>query len=140
MTGVQTCALPICVGIDFTVGSISNWQIFLGRFPTSPDAALLCVGVGGSAPNPKWLLNFPSIQVMVRGAVSGYDTSRAKAQEVMDTLLGLPSQDVGGDRWDSVVAISDIAFLGFDETVRPIWSLNFKLIIEPASGVNRLPL
>lgn len=138
--GVTELLIAAGVGISFVAASAQDWQVFLGRFPTVPNAALLCMSAGGSAPNPKWLLNYPSAQVMVRGNISGYTASRIKAQEVMDALLGLPSQDVGGDRWDSITAASDIAFLGFDEITRPIWSLNFKLIIEPASGTNRQSL
>lgn len=138
--GAKSLLITAGVGIDFSAGSSADWQIFLGRFPASPDAVLLCMNTGGSAPNPKWLLNYPSIQVLIRGAKSGYLAGEAKAREVMDALLGLPSQDVAGDRWVSITAASDVAFIGFDDVDRPTWSVNLRLIIEPATGTNRQAL
>ncbi len=114
--------------------------LFVGRLPTTPDAAIAAVITGGTPPNPKWLLDFPSVQVLTRGAKGGYQAAYTKAQAVKDALLGLPSQDVNGDRFVSVLLLGDLASLGFDESNRIIFSLNFSLIIEPATGTNRTAL
>lgn len=135
--GIKGLLVSAGVGFNFVSGVPTDWEVHLGQFPAKPDAVLLCMSVGGSAPNPKWLLNRPSVQILVRGKVSQYSSGRTKAQEVMDALLGLPSQDIGSDRWVAVNAAADIVSLGFDELERPIWSLNFNLIIEPSSGTYR---
>jgi hypothetical protein len=96
----------------------------------------------GEAPNPKWLLSFPHFQVQVRGDVSDYAGAYQKARDCQDVLLGMTSQVVNGDQWDGVVGVGDIAFLKFDESERPLFSVNFKVFLEPASNVltQRQPL
>ena len=115
-------------------------DLFVGKMPEEPDAAVSVMRSGGKNANPKWLLDEPSLQVIVRGDKNGYEDAEAKAQDVKDALLGLPSQDVNGDRWVQVNMIGDIVPLGFDEQNRAMFSLNWALIIEPAAGTHRLAL
>ncbi len=138
-TAVGIKDLLVAAGIG-TFAATSGWGIYINKEPTDPDTVVTVTTSGGTNPNPKWLIDFPSAQVMIRGAPNGYVAAQAKAQEVKDALLGLPSQDLNGDRWDSITMAGDIAPLGYDETNRPRFSLNFNLIIEPATGTNRLAL
>ena len=115
-------------------------DLFVGKMPEDPDAAVSVMRSGGKSANPKWLLDEPSMQVRVRGEINGYVDAEAKAQAVKDALLGLPSQDINGDRWVQVNMIGDIVPLGFDEQNRAMFSLNWGLIIEPAAGTYRLAL
>ncbi len=123
-----------------TFNAISGWGIYIGAEPNKPDTIMTINNTGGQPPNPKWLVDFPSIQVMLRGAENGYQALYTKAIEVKDALLGLPSQDLNGDRWVAVNQAGNEAFLGYDDNGRPRFSLNFNLIIEPASGTNRQSL
>ena len=66
--------------------------------------------------------------------------AKAQAQAVKDALLGLPAQVVLGDRIDGITMQGDIIPLGYDENKRPEFSLNFRSIVEPASGTNRISL
>ncbi len=120
----------------------SGWTIEIGAMPDTPDKAMMISDTGGLEANPKWLLDFPSLQVMVRGIVSGYLDTFREAKAVKDLLLGIPSQDLNLDRWVSVTLGSDVAFVGRDENMRPMFSVNFRLILEPqlVANSNRLPL
>lgn len=133
--------LLVAAGVG-TFGSQSGWGIFVSKEPTSPDTTVTVYNTGGLAPNPKWLLDFPSIQVRVRGAANGFVAARQKAQDAKDALLGIPSQDVGPDRLVAINGISDVADIGYDEKERPLFTVNFSLIIEPGNvpGDNRIPL
>ena len=133
--------LLVTAGVGVFAAS-SGWGIYIGKGPSTPDTIISIMNVGGTNPNPKWLVDFPSLQTMVRGAENGYQAAWTKATEVKDVLLGLESTDLNGDRWDSVVMLGDIASLGFDENNRVIFSLNWQLIIEPAASglTNRDPL
>lgn len=133
--------LLVAAGVGTFAGT-SGWGIFIGKLPSKPETAIAIVGTGGQTANPKYLLDYPSIQVLLRGAKNGYTDVYAKALKVKDTLLGLPSQTVNGDLWVQVNMIGDITPLGFDENDCPMFSVNFSLIIEPASGAgtNRTPL
>jgi len=116
--------------------AISGWQIEIGAMPESPDKVITIYDTGGQAPNPKWLLDFPTLQVMVRGAVGTYLDTFVEAKAVKDILLGTPSQDLNGDRWVSITQNGELGFLGRDEDERPLFSVNFALIIEPQTVTN----
>jgi len=134
--------LLVAAGVG-TFAASSGWAIHVGKIPANPGAVDTAIGIiqsGGLAPNPKWLVDYPSIQVMVRGAMGGYVSARAKAQAIKDALLGIPSQDSNGDRLVQINMLGDIASIGFDESNRPLFSINFRLIIEPATGTNRSSL
>lgn len=133
--------LLVSAGIG-TFASSSGWGIFIGKIPQKPETAIAVITTGGETSNPKYLLDYPSIQVLIRGAKNGYSAAYTKALAIKNTLLGLSSQTVNGDLWVQVNMIGDIASLGFDENDCPMFSANFALIIEPASstGMNRTPL
>ena len=120
--------------------SQSGWGIFAGKAPLTPNSVITLYNTGGLVPNPKWLLDYPSIQAIVRGNPNGGAATYDKARETRDTLLGCKSQTINGERLVAVNMISDIATLGFDDNDREMYSVNFSLIVEPASGLNRDPL
>ncbi len=113
---------------------ISGWTLEIASLPADPDKVSMITITGGEAPNPKWLLDFPTAQVMVRGVVGGYFAAEAEAVAVKDLLLGKASQTVNGDRWVSITMASDVGYLGMDENQRPLFSVNFRFIIEPAAS------
>lgn len=119
-------------------GPGTGWRIYVGKDPFEPDSVITVRDSPGRNPHPALLLDFPSIQVTVRAAQGDYRGAYGKAVEVKNTLLGLPSQDLGGDRWLSVTMAGDIQSIGWDDRNRPILSLNFNLIIEPTVGTNRV--
>lgn len=123
-------------------GGTAQWAIYIGKLVEIPDDTISIFGSPGGTPNPRWLLDYPGVQVIVRGNENGYVNARAKAQKIKDLLLGLPTQVIGGDHWLVVTMPGDIAPMGMDVKRRPMFSLNFKLIIEPAvtAGTNREPL
>jgi len=131
--------LLVAAGVG-VFAATSGWGIFIGKEPTAPHTIITAYNSGGTNPNPKFLLDFPSLQVRVRGAPNGYVAAEAKAKDVKNALLGLVSQDLNGDRWVSVTMAGDITPLGNDQQNRPMFSLNFNLIIEPATGTNRIAL
>lgn len=120
--------------------STSGWNISVGKFPTSPDTSIVCVETGGLSPYPHLLLNFPSIQVMVRGAANGYVAASDKIRAVVDALLGAPAQAVNGDDWQGIRQLGDVAFIGYDESNRPLFTSNFSIIVEPKAGGYRQAL
>lgn len=116
--------------------TISGWQSFIGVMPDSPDRAIMITDTIGAEPNPKYLLDFPRCQLLVRGNANGYLDTFREAKAIKDLLLGVPSQDINGDRLVSVTISGDQAFIGRDENMRPLFTTNFDLIIEPQSTAN----
>lgn len=137
--------VPASVGAKSLIAAhvaISGWTTEIGVMPDSPDKIIVITDTGGGIPNPKWLIDYPTIQIMVRGDTSGYLATFVEAKAVKDLLLGLTSTNLNGDRWDSITGNGDLGFIGRDEDMRPIWSMNFGLIIEPqvVANTNRLAL
>lgn len=132
----------LLVAAGFTFGGVDPWAVYIGRRPDLPKAVVTIYDSGGGTPNPRWLIDYPSVQVRVRGNVNDYEESWLKAKEIKNIILGQPSQDLNGDRWVHFNMAGDIGFLGYDQTNHPEFSLNFNLIIEPANdiGNNRDPL
>ena len=128
--------LLVTAGVG-TFAATTGWGLFIGIMPDTPDTALAINQTGGQSRSPRWRINYPSVQVMVRGRADDYRGAYDKAEEVMDNLVGIPSQDLNGDRWVAINAIGDVNWLGRDEKDRPMFSVNLSLIIEPASSVNR---
>ncbi len=128
--------LLVAAGVG-TFNAPSGWSIHISRMPAKPDTCIVIYDSGGKPSNPKWLLDFPTIQVRVRGDENGYLAAQAKCKAVVDALLGLPSQDINGDRWVMITQLSAPTFLGYEDNKRPQFSINFQLTIEPASGTNR---
>lgn len=131
--------LLVAAGVG-TFAASSGWGIFIGPQPTKPDTTITIREYAAEAPMPKWLIDFPSVQTMIRGSPGGFVAAKTKAREVLDALHSIPSQDLNGDRWDSIRALNNPAYIGKDETERPMFSINFTLIIEPASGTHRQSL
>jgi len=122
-----------------TFGATTGWGIFISREPdTDQDTVITIYNTGGEDPNPRYLLDFPSVQVRVRGDRGGYQAAHTKAVDIRDALLGLPSQLLNGDQWVAVNEIGSINQLGYDENDRPLFTLNYGLIIQPAAGGNRI--
>ena len=120
-----------------------GWHMEIGAMPDDPDKAIQINDTGGIEPNPKWALDFPTLQIMVRGEVSGYLDAYRAAKAVKDVLLGIdPYTTTDGDRVVSITQNGDLGFIGRDDDMRPMFTINFALIIEPqvVDNMNRLAL
>ncbi len=106
----------------------------ISMMPKFPDKVVMIADTGGLEPNPKFLLDFPSLQILVRGNTSGYLDAFAMIKACKDLLLGFMSSNIDDDQWVSIIVSSDIQSLGQDEESRPMLSVNFRLIIEPSSN------
>lgn len=118
-------------------GSLVTFWVGLGEFPQTPEEVVLINGTGGRSPYPHLAINFPSVQVMVRGKKSGYVTARAQMATICDVLLGISSTVLNGDTYRSCNQIGDVISLGQDDNGRPIFSANFSCIVLPSSLGNR---
>jgi hypothetical protein len=116
------------------LGGATGWTPRVGLMDEEADQMAVFYDTGGQNANPRWLLDYPTIQVCVRGKERDYSTAYAKIKEIKDCLLGLEPQDIGGDRFDSVICLGDIMFLGYDDRMRPKFSVNFRCIVEPATN------
>lgn len=88
----QVQASLIAGGIGQNTDSKAPWMIYKGSMPDSDlnqaplktinDQAICLYELSGIAPLEAWLIDYPGVQVMVRGAPDGYTECRTKIQEI----------------------------------------------------------
>jgi hypothetical protein len=119
----------------FVGNAAQDWDITVGKMLDAPNRQITIYRTGGLAKNPRWLLDYPSIQVKVRGGPNDYLLSQQKAVLANEALLGIESFTASnGDRIVHINAIGDVASTGWDDEKRPEWTFNLRLITEPAAG------
>jgi len=131
--GVKDLLVSDSIGV---FAAETGWAIRISRSKDAPDTLITIYDVAGNIPEPGLDINRPGIQVLVRGDQNGYNAAYSKCENIRDTLLGLPSQTINGDIWASVTMSSDIIFVGYDDKDRPLFTLNFLLIIHQGDLTN----
>lgn len=128
----QASVLLIAANVVSLTGA---WPVKIGRFLAAPDAMVALYDSPGQNPNTKWLLDFAGIQAVIRGPKDDYDAAYLKGKAIKDVLLGKdPYVHTNGDRWDGVTPVGDLHFLKYDDNSRPLFSVNFRIILEPATN------
>ena len=95
-------------------GGVTGWVVKVGKQVAEPDQTITMYDTGGQSPNPKWAVDFPTIQALIRGKPNEYGSAWAKAREVRDALLGIDSQTIGSDIWVSVTCPGDVGMVGYE--------------------------
>ena len=117
---------------------VADWDITIGKSNDAPARQITIYKTGGLANNPKWLIDYPSIQIKVRGGPNDYRLVNEMAHILQSVLVGIDPVDMlNGDRIDSITAIGDVGSTGWDDANRPHFTFNLRLIAEPL--VDNLP-
>lgn len=114
------------------VGGGSGWTAYCGQEMNDPDQTVTLLDSGGPAPEVAVGINYPRVQVVVRGTPNDYDGTYARALLVRKALLRLPTPNVDYPELTVVTEQTDIQSLGRDSSGRPRLSMNFRLITTPA--------
>jgi len=132
--------LLVTAGVGtFALGTSTDWSINISQeppFPTVPHTAITIYDTGGFAPNARFLLEEPTVQVRIRGNPNDYQAAYLKAQAVKDALLGRPGSTLNGNKYVGIWQDSDIISLGNDDNDRPILVANFKIVREPPASTS----
>lgn len=133
--GVKDILVEDGIGV-FASESPNVWAIRISRMKDKPNKMICVYDTSGFPPEPGLDINYPGIQVVIRGEPDGYRDAWTKCARVRDSLLGRPSETRNGDIWASVTMTSDIVFTGYDDNERPTFSMNFLLIIHQGDLTN----
>jgi len=129
----------------FVGASPLAWDITIGRMNDLPDDQITIYQVGGNKPEVRWLVDYPAIQIKVRGGANNFKAAREKAEILSNLLVGQASYTAAnGDRIVSIGGIGTVGALGWDDKKRPEFVLNLSMITEPhpdnRPNSNREPL
>ena len=113
-----------------------GWYIALGQLPDStavPDRIVALLQTGGGAPDAATEVDRPGLQVLTRGLSlmnnsTAYEEAEAKAQEVKRTLHAMTPGSLDGRHYVGIWAEQDPFFAGYDESDRPRFSQNFRVM------------
>jgi hypothetical protein len=133
---VDIAAMIATAGLG-TFAAASGWSIAVGGLPTAPDSAISVTDSGGDNPHPAMKLDQPSVQVLVRGAQGDYTGGWAKAEAIKWAILGASAQTINSTRYGGFEQKGDTALIHWDESRRPIFTLNFRVTREPTGGNRR---
>lgn len=115
----------------------TGWLATAAKLPPNPDQIIFVRDTGGPASESGVGINYPTIQVIVRGPKTNnsYDVAYNKAAAVRDAFLAVPSTE-----WVELTAVNmlgDLLDLGHDDNERARVAVNFRLIVTPINSGHR---
>lgn len=114
---------------DGIVEGSTGWRLAKGTTMEEQDQVVTIIESPGEIPDqdasgePEH--NFPGFQLRIRGNKFGYQTARAKAQEVFDSL-----NNAALSGFNYIYADSAPFYLGYDDNNRPELVVNFSSMQE----------
>jgi Bacteriophage minor capsid protein len=112
-------------------GGATTWDSRTGALHTSQDRCVAVLDSGGRGSEVKIAIDYPTVQILVRadknagGYVAGYD----KARECFIALQAINQNPAQFVNLTSCVVRGGITPVGRDDNDRPVFSLNFNLIV-----------
>src|SRR6202042_992901 len=93
---------------------------------------LVVLGTGGKDPEIAVAVDYPTVQLICRGAAASgqYAQARGVLVAAKEALLGIPSAPTAWPELTLCSVRGDIQDLGYDSSNRPMFSLNLQLIVS----------
>lgn len=110
-------------------------DLFIGLMPDQPDKCVAIYEYAGASPlevmvDEAATIERPSVQVLVRAGRNDYPTARALAASVQAALVNIVDEEISGERFLRVHALSSVNAVGTDENHRPVFSLALQAFVE----------
>lgn len=109
----------------------TGWTYAAGGFLTTPDQQVIVRHAGGKPAEIAVAIDYPSVQLLVRGGQSQgkYEGAYDQIIACRDALLYIPSKNVLFPNLMACKTLGDVLDLGEDDKSRPMFSLNLSLIL-----------
>lgn len=112
-----------CADSSFTFAD----NVFVGGLPEEVEPAIAFTDSGGFAPEGINDLEYPTVQVLIRGEPFKYAETFNLIKGVGVILHKVNGDTVSGSFYTGIWQQGEPLFLGFDEKNRPSFSLNFRI-------------
>jgi hypothetical protein len=106
---------------------VFSTDLFVAKMPETPDECACVYDTGGWMPMADYEYDMPSIQIRVRGERMGYRAGWLLANDIKGALHGKANETINNTRYIHIICNSDIMFVAWDESDRPIFSINFEI-------------
>lgn len=124
---------------DAGIGTLGT-TLFVGKDDNNDEASIALYDNGGPAPNPKFARDFFDMQVRVAGNPYDYAGAYETSLTIKNYLLGVDPQSVGTKIYFGFNLRSDITFIGYDLKQRPLFTQNYRLMMDSGDVGNRVSL
>ena len=115
---------------DDGVGTVGT-NIFCGKMPDAPDICIAVSQYGGQPIDEvSEDMEYPGLQIIVRGAKDGYAAAMTMAEAVRQSIHGITDTTLTSTYYYRISANHSPAQLGFDGNDRPLFVINFSVIKE----------
>lgn len=117
----------------------TQWAIKVNEMPSAPDQIVMIRDTGGPPSEVKVAIDYPTIQILVRGKDGGenYAIAYDKAKEIWNAIVAIPSRPAAYEKLTSVTPRGHIVPIGTSDNNRPTLSMNFQLITWDEATPNR---
>jgi hypothetical protein len=124
-------AKDIATYLDAQGAATSETNLYYGKKPATPGAypVATVLSTGGFDPvvNADREQHQPTVQVIITGAVQGYDAARTLGEDIRDELIDpVTFTTADGFTYYGSYQQGDIEAIGYDENDRPEFSMNFR--------------
>jgi hypothetical protein len=109
------------------VNGATGWKGCQLSEPATPDQTVTIYDTAGMPPEG-YGLEYPSIQIRVRGGIGKQVLTYQKIKDIRDYLENCSNTVIGGTSYDGFEIESDIGFLMHDSTNRPIYVCNIRIL------------
>jgi hypothetical protein len=120
---IKDMLVASAAGTGLTFGT----DIHISHMPDTPDLCVAVYDTGGEPPEPHLVYNKPTAQVRVRGDRGGYEAAWSLAETIRDALNGVNNEVWNSTRYIGIWATGDILFIHYDDSKRPVLSVNFRI-------------
>ena len=115
---------------DKGIGTVGT-NIFAGQMPDTPDICVAVLAYAGQPPDEvSEDMEYPGLQVMVRGEKNGFSAAMTKAYAVLNALHGVTDTTIETHYYYRISASQSPAQAGFDKNDRPLLVINFQVTKE----------
>ena len=106
-------------------------NIFVSKEPDTPIECITLYNYSDAEPDPKFLMDFPSIQVRSRAMT--YESAYNNALTVFNALVGKDAFTKNTTRYTGVFAQTSIFDIGIANNDNFVCGFNLRLIVEPVT-------
>lgn len=121
----------VAAGLAQDVDASKDWQIRVGYLQAAPNRSICVYPAGGRPPESGPAVDYPNIQVRVRGEANDYDAVQKKELAIYLFLHAGNAPIQFGSDWVYCYAMQSEAIpLGQDENRRPSLVRNYRIMKE----------
>ena len=114
---------------DYLVAETSlvfGTTLFIGILPEQTGLTVSLFDTSGMSPDPNAIRN-PTVQVMVRGIVGGYEAAYTQMETILTQLHALANTIINSTNYIQIWKLTEPNHVGNDEKGRPIFSCTLRI-------------